>query len=1547
MEVRLLGAVELEVGGHATPISAAKQRGMLAMLALRANETVTADRLMEGLWGEEPPPSAPKLVQRHVSELRRLMVGDGDGAIVTRGRGYELRIEIDHVDVQRFERLVREGAPRQGLALWRGSALADVSDEPFAAPEIRRLEELRLGAIEAALDEELLAGRHRDVVGELTRLVADHPLSERLHGQLMLALYRCGRQAEALEAYRVARTALVGAMGVEPGPELRALHAAILHQSPELAPPNAGPRHRLVGRDRELAALRAAWRDARAGEDVLVVISGPPGSGRTRLAAELAAEAGERGLRIVDDVPAETMTVARGPGLTVAITEDAHLAAGLPDARHVPLGPLDDEAVATVARQYTDGTPVPLLAERSGGLPKRVHALAAAWAQSEAGRRVAPTAGRAAAQRERLREVEAELAERVEGLQAARRLVEQTEQDRHVVVCPYKGLATFDVEDSPFFFGRERLVSELVARLVGAPLLGIVGPSGSGKSSVLRAGLLAELARGVLPGSDGWSHALLRPGAHPLRELDRASECRLIAVDQFEELFTQCDDEAERSAFVDRLVELAAGPAIVVVAIRADFYGRCAAYPSLARLLGANHVLVGPMTRDELRRAIELPAQRAGLDVEPALVEALLDDVAGEPGAPPMLSSALLELWEHRDGRRLFLGAYTAAGGVRGAVARLAESAYAALDAAGQARARRIFLRLAGDDAGGGAVRTRVPLAELDEASGPVVAALADRRLVTISGDTVEVAHEALLREWPRLRAWLEEDTDGRRLHRRLAAAAREWEQAGRDPSELLRGARLAATLDWARSHDGDVSEGERAFIDASRRESETEATRARRLNRRLTGLLAGVLALLALAAGAGALFLKQRGEARDRARIADARRLAAQAPLEDDLDRSLLLARQAVAVDDSPETRGALLTVLMNSAAALRVSRIGQGLNTLNVRPDGRALVLGDWNGHVRFLDPSTRRQLRPALNRSPDPMRQLVFNHSGSRLVVGRFGALELLDGRTFRSLGEYRPPEGDPEFTDVAFSPDDRQFIAVHEQDARMLTLRFDGRTGRPLGAPAALPMHGYPADVAAFTPDGRRLVVAKSGRGGAVLELDARTLRLLHRYPAPVSAGALAPDGRTFAAGSPDGSVRLIDLATGRIRLALGSHDGAVIAASFTADGRRLLTTGEDSTVVVWDVGRAALEDRFTDQSGRLMALAISPGDATAYTASGDGSLISWDLTGARGFGQDFRAGARFDGIPVAAISPDGRLLATSGRDGAVSLVDTRTLRRRTLPVLGDAPPYGPLQPAFISNDALVVTGRNGLVERVDVRTGRRTARLRGHQVDVSAPVVSRDGRVLVAGAGDGLLAWDLRTLRPIGRSTTLWTPASYAIDPRASLLAATVGGSGTVDLLAGAARRRLARLPVDGTDIIASAFSPDGRLLAAGSDSGRVRIFSVARRAATAPAFDALPGAVESVAFSPDGRTLVTAGQNGQIRLWDVRTRRPIGAPLPAPKGANVAIAFTPDGRAVLAVFSDGSGARWDVEPASWEQRACAIAGRRLTRFEWQQLLPGRPYAPAC
>jgi hypothetical protein len=402
---------------------------------------------------------------------------------------------------------------------------------------------------------------------------------------------------------------------------------------------------------------------------------------------------------------------------------------GLPADSTLALGPLDAVGVRAVAQLYAgpradDEPPVERLVAESGGVPLRVHRAVGEWARSEAARRLGATAERAAAERTGLRATEDDLAGDVVALQAVHERAERRDDHPRVVACPFKGLAFFDVDDAEVFFGRERLVAEMVARLAGAPLMGVVGPSGSGKSSALRAGLLASLAAGVLPGSDDWGLALLRPGAHPVAALEQATAAALprarmiVAVDQFEEAFTACGDESERAAFVEALVAGARDPrrrALVLVAVRADFYGRCAAYPELARLLGANHALVGPLRRDELRRAIELPARRAGLRVERDLVDALIADVEGEPGALPLLSTSLLELWQRRDGRRLRMSAYQQAGGVHGAVARLAERAYERLDPERRELARRILLRLAGEGEGERelVVRRRVPLDEL------------------------------------------------------------------------------------------------------------------------------------------------------------------------------------------------------------------------------------------------------------------------------------------------------------------------------------------------------------------------------------------------------------------------------------------------------------------------------------------------------------------------------------------------------------------------------------------------------------------------------------------------------------------------------------------------------------------------------------------------------------------------------------------------------------------------------------------------------------------
>ena len=502
-------------------------------------------------------------------------------------------------------------------------------------------------------------------------------------------------------------------------------------------------------------------------------------------------------------------------------------------------------------------------------------------------------------------------------------------------------------------------------RLVGAPLVGVVGPSGSGKSSLVRAGLRPALAAGILPGSDAWPQVLLRPGEHPLRALREAQaellarEHGVLVVDQFEELFTACRDDDERHAFIDALARASDGRdagGVVVPVIRADFYGRCAAYPALARLLGANHVLVGPMRRDELRRAIELPARRAGLLVDPELVDALIADIQDEPGGLPLLSTALLELWRDRDGRRLRLGAYEQTGGVRGAVARLAEGSYERLDDGQQRIARAILLRLAGVGEGETVVRTRVALNEFEAEARPVLDQLIDGRLVTVSEGDVEVAHEALLREWPRLCGWLDEDAQGRRLRRHLRATAREWERGGRDPGELYRGARLASALDWASGHDLELTAPERSFLDASQSASE-------RMQRRLRAMLAGAACLLALAVIAALVALNERGSARAQATAADAQRLGAQALADDDLDRSLLLARQGVALDDSPQTRSNLLATLLKSPAAIGVVRgREEPLISLGLSPDGETLALHYDDGTLTFVDTRTRQPLGPS---------------------------------------------------------------------------------------------------------------------------------------------------------------------------------------------------------------------------------------------------------------------------------------------------------------------------------------------------------------------------------------------------------------------------------------------------------------------------------------------------------------------------------------------------------------------------------------------------------
>jgi WD40 repeat protein/DNA-binding SARP family transcriptional activator len=1425
MEFRILGPLEVVRDDESFVLGAAQQRALLAVLVLHRGEAVSTDRLIDALWGERAPATAAKTVQVYVSHLRKTL---GSELIVTQGRGYRLAVEPGEVDAGRFAALCAEarGAFAEGdtaharellcsaLGLWRGEPLADFAYEPFAQAAIGRLQKARLAALEDRIEADLALGSDRELVPEIESLVASNPLQERLRGQLMLALYRAGRQADALTVYRQTSGLLRQELGLEPSRRLQELERSILEH----------------------------------------------------------------------DVSLDGDTTAT-PGVSVEI-------------------------------------------------------------------------------------------------------------------CPFKGLSFFDCADAEFFCGREQLVSELLARSVEWPLVGIIGSSGIGKSSLLRAGVLPALKAGSLPGSAGWHQVMLRPGAHPCAELERAlggerlgealgqlssGQRLVVAVDQLEELFTLCEQEEERAAFLEQLAAAAGDPgrrALVVASLRADFYGRFASYPRFARLLSPSHVLVGSMDRDELARAIEQPAARAGLEIEPGLAYALISDVAGEAGGLPLLSTTLLELWRARDGRVLRYESYRASGGVRRAVARLAEDAYTRLGESDRQIARGVMLRLAGGEDGTVAGR-RVALGELErvEGAGSVLAQLADARLLTVSDGEVELSHEALLREWPRYRAWLEEDRIGRRVQAHLTAAARDWNERGRDGADLYRGARLVAALDWGAGREQELNGTDRAFLDASR-------AAAGRAQRRLRMMLAAVALLLVVAVAGGVVALDQRSSARNEARVAEAQRLGVQALSEPRLDRALLLARQGVALDQSPATRGYLFEALLRSPAAIRVmGGAGNPLTALDLSPDGRTLAAGDSSGNVLFFNAATGRRIASAY-RALRAISAVRFSPDGKLVALVEGDAVDLLDARTRRSktllLGG--PPDTSANASNnpwllgaIAFSPSSRVLVAdvIHNQPHRASAdiVRWDVRTGRRLEPPRKIASTPA-ATVVGFIASGAQLVTSDASADVTVIR-DATTLQPLRRFRGGDTRAALSPDGRLVAFGSASGSVRILDLHTGVLRIA-ERHDGMVTDLRFTPDARRLLTAGADGRLIEWNVADGQRIETFTGHAGSVSRIAIAPDGRTAYTAGEDDTVIGWDLAGDRRLDRSFTAPRRsatvFPGsesgdnglsptgtaLPVAgfavAPTPDGRGFAVPDDAGYIDVFDSRTLTRT------DRIPVSPgrqVAAVALSPDGRTVaaTTEDGRLRFGDLRHPQR---LGPPQAVTDLPVwslaFSGDGHWL-ATAGDNtstdppLELWDVHSRRRAYAtllSPRTATPTDVTFSPDGTKLAAAMidpEGATAIEIFSVPQLAQLKTLPADaGTSL---RFSPDGRLLVFGDVRGRVWLYDTRTWTPRGNQLVAHTGAIVTVSFSPGGRTLATTSDDGTTRLWDVPSGRPIGTALPGPAQHYVAAAFVGGGTHLVTLNDEGHGSLWDIQAESWARRACEVAGRTLTRAEWDDALPERPYAPAC
>jgi len=1448
LQFRMLGPLEAWRGGTLLRLGGERQRALLALLLMHANELVRTEQLVDQLLGEELSDQALNTTRVAVSRLRRLLEdGDAAGVLVTRAGGYVLNAGPEQLDAACFERLLAEGREllaggdaasavarlREALALWRGPPLADLAQLEFAQPEIRRLEELRLLALMERIDADLVLGADAELIGELEGLVASNPLQERLRAQLMLALYRAGRQAEALEVYRQTSELLRGELGLEPSRGLQELERQMLRQDPTL----------------ELT-----------------------------------------------------------PG---AVT----------------------------------------------------------------------TATRATEER---------------------------------AVCPYKGLASFDRSDAEYFCGRERMVSDLVARLAESMLVGIVGPSGIGKSSLLRAGLLSALGAGALPGSASWRQLLVRPGERPCAELARAlggeeldvalsgvtpGDRMVLAVDQLEELFTVCEREGERVAFLDQLAAAACDTerrVLIVVALRADFYGRCATYPRFAELLSSNHMLVGPMGREELARAIELPAARAGLQVERALVEDLVGDVACEPGGLPLLSTMLLELWRVRDGRVLRAERYAASGGVRGAVARLAEDAYVRLDEPGRRVARGLLLRLAhGED--GALVRRRLPVAELERIDGavPVLAALTDARLLTASDGEVEVSHEALIKEWPRYRGWLEEDRVGRRLHAHLAVASREWDSGGRDPGDLYRGVRLTAALDWSAQHRDELNPVEREFLRAGQ-------SAAGRAARRLRAVLAGVAALLVVSLIAGVLALAQKQHATSEARVALARQLGAEAVIEPRIDLAMLLAREAVNLDRSQQTESTLLATLLRSPAAIASFELPIGVRPVNLTlsPDGRTLLVFANDGTLYFYDPATLRQQRPAI---PDFNGDLnpVYSPDGSLLLLtnGDITAIDVLNAHTLRRVARL-PYDQRYESTTAADNSAESLFVSPDRKTV-YYAYAVINNSGQP--GPGYLDRWALPSGrlLSSSRVSARGLVAIRLVDNGTRLivlgdtaaeTLDARTLAPERTVPVNLpgqlgvigdatccfeAVAAISPDGTSAAVGGfPDGTIRFVDLSTGAIHTAAGGHTATVQSVRYSPNGRLLVSTADDDKVIVWDAKTAQPLQTLLGHAGRPTQSAFSPDGGTLYTSSLDGTVIEWDLGTQRRFGHPLPTEAPAPNLaltgpntPPLAISPDGSQFAERTAANTVGIFSLDTLQPRTSLTI----PQGATITALAWSHAgseLAVGADRGLVQLWEVSgtphlvRALSTLRPTNHLPEaIQSVAFSADDRLIAASdttvsvpnVDIGSIAiWRTRTGAPVTAALKLGTPTDdVAFSPDGRRLAVAtgniLGGDGRVLILDSSNGRQIRTIhPVGGYNGTYSlAFAPNGTL-GTGTDAGVVQLWNPSTGDPIGHPVLAAAAPVASIAFDRSGQRFATAGgPEGGLKLWFTSSLQQDGATLDPEQGTWGNAQFTPNGQLLLAVNANGQGSLWPISLAALENHACTVAGRNLTHNEWSQFISGYEYSQVC
>ncbi|MGJ6968432.1 nSTAND1 domain-containing NTPase [Streptosporangium sp. G11] len=1167
-------------------------------------------------------------------------------------------------------------------------------------------------------------------------------------------------------------------------------------------------------------------------------------------------------------------------------------------------------------------------------------------------------------------------------------------------VAPYPGLASYDAEDAARFFGRERLVREVVDLLERHRFVAVFGPSGSGKSSLLRAGVVSALRASSPPPP---KVAVITPGDHPMRHADRllagsaddsAGGSPVVVVDQFEEVFALCRDRRERAEFVDLLVgaRRPAGAPRVVIAVRADFYGRCAEHRELAGSLREAGLLVGAMTREELREAIVRPAMADGLTVERALTAAIIADVADEPGALPLMSHALRETWRRRRGKMLTLDAYESVGRVQGAISHTAEELYGRLSPAQAGIARRVLLRLINPGEQTEDTRRPVSRAELDPLgdadTGLVIELLAGARLLTLHQDTVEVAHEALIGSWPRLRGWVDEGRDRLRAHRQLTQAASAWAEHGHDAGVLYRGARLAVAekLLAGPEHRDDLTPLENDFLRAS-------AVRARRASRLRSGVVAALAVLLIVSAAALVDAVRQ-GDLAQRRLEETAARLVAQRAATLRLTDPRLARRLSVAawrISPVSEARGELVDSTASPMVDAFTDPYGTAGSLYALSADGAELAsytpgrTGE-PGTLRVHDLAEKKQV--AQVRWERQVMALAFRPGTRTVAVADLSGVWLWPahgpapgGSPLVSLGEADQP-------DIRFSPGGR-FLTISRVDAPE-TWDVERRV-RVLSEEV---VHISPDDRLALVipPQARDLTaeVTTSGSDAAAgggprparrLELwdPVRGRRVAAPWlPSNATTGAFSPDGRLLAVSVHEDGVLLFDVSTGEEATEASMYPPAE-RLEFSGDGRFLTGTDSENQVNLWSVREGRSDGML------LESISLPPGTLDPlHRISRDGHLLrvadpfgtvqTYDLSA-----HTTTLGMLGPGDGERRFSPDGRLLAvtTGRREGwKVTIWDVATrrplgaaIRPDALPLPGaeagegaddpSPPEAGAYYPVFSPDGRTLalVHPRSTVVTFWDVATRARVGdfTVRRRSADGVRDLVFSPGgeTVAVSSFSEGqddveeLELWDVgsRTwLRTVGMDAAgvAFLPDGRRLLAReGSFLTDTRGSPGTggtlLDLVTGKVSPYQTDARAQGEVILSR------NAAATGDTSGRVTFWTGGLSERLAPPQIAHARAVSALVPYPPGDMFASVSEV-DVMLWEWQGHRQVGSRIELTSDLVATVAF--DGTALLISHPDGRLLEITVAPDAAVAAICAEDGA-LSRPEWDVHIPELPYVDTC